>query len=111
MRAIRSWLLASGLVVTAAHAVDGVGAVPSATPQPARPTAAVGFNEQDFELAYQAFLADARLSQALRLARQAVQARPADPTWRRRLAQCEPTDALRERWEGAGLGGMGREGA
>ncbi len=87
MRAIRSWLLASGLVVTAAHAVDGVGAVPSATPQPARPTAAVGFNEQDFELAYQAFLADARLSQALRLARQAVQARPADPTWRRRLAQ------------------------
>lgn len=82
MNALRAWALASGLVVTLAQAGDGSAAVPTASP-----TAVVGLNEQDFELAYQAFLADARLSQALRLARQAVQAKPADLTWRRRLAQ------------------------
>lgn len=86
MRTLGGWIVAGGLIVTAAQARDGAANVSPVTPA-ASPAVTRDFNEQDAELAYQAFMADARLPQALRLARQAVQARPADPVWRRRLAQ------------------------
>lgn len=60
------------------------------------------FQQDDFLLAYDVFVGSGRLDSALRVARAAVQERPADRAWRRRLAQIAEwlayTDIAAEQW-------------
>lgn len=60
------------------------------------------FQQDDYLLAYEVFVGNGELESALRVAQQAVRARPGDASWRRRLAQVAEwlarTDIAAEQW-------------
>lgn len=60
------------------------------------------FQQDDYLLAYEVFVGNGDLESALRVAQQAVRARPGDASWRRRLAQVAEwlarTDIAAEQW-------------
>ena len=79
--------LAPAAVPTPAPAIRSV-ASPSLAPAPPAPDASLrGFNQEDFALAFQAFLGSGDQQRAFRVASQAVASAPGDTDWRRKLAR------------------------
>ena len=77
---LRSLKAAASFIVPSAHAADA-----GSKPQP--PLGMRAYDRENYELAYEVFLANRNLQDAYRVARSAVQQVPGDMRWRERLAQ------------------------